>query len=215
MKDFVFISDFDGTITKKDFYWILLEEYIGQKGIDYYYEWKKTQKIGTQFLNTVFTWHTFTEQERLDALNKVEIDKDLKPVIEEVHQQGGDFVILSAGFRYYIEYALSQQGIQEVDVYTNDGSFKNNTFIMEPDKTSPFYSKLYGIDKEKVAIMHREKYKTIIFAGDSEPDYKAALHADVIFAKDELARLLDENGHIYKPYSCFQDILTYLQQRAE
>lgn len=214
MKDFVFISDFDGTITQKDFYWILLDDYIGQKGIDYYHTWKKTQKIGTEFLNTVLTWHTFSEQERQDALNKVTIDQDLKSVIDVVRQQGGDFVILSAGFRYYIEYALAKEGIEGVKLYTNEGGFKNNTFIMEPDKTSPYYSELYGIDKEKVALMHRKKYKTIIFAGDSEPDYKAALQADVIFAKDELAKLLEKSGHTYRSYSSFQDILAYLQQKA-
>jgi 2,3-diketo-5-methylthio-1-phosphopentane phosphatase len=211
MNDFVFISDFDGTITKKDFYWILLDDYIGQKGIDYYKEWKKTKKIGTEFLNKVFTWHTFTDEERRQALNKVDIDEKLPDVIEEVKKQGGDFVILSAGFRYYIDYVLKQDSLDKIPVYTNEGSFKDNTFVMEPDKNSPYYSEIYGIDKEKVALEHRKKYKKVYFAGDSEPDYKAAICADVIFAKDELARLLDESGRAYIKYSSFEDILEYLK----
>ena len=212
MNDFVFISDFDGTITKKDFYWIIIEDYIGQRGIDFYKEWKKSKRIGVEFLNKVFTWHTFTEEEREEALNKVEIDKKLPEVIEEVKKQGGDFVILSAGFRYYIDYVLQKEGIEDIPVYTNEGSFKNNTLVMEPDEDSPYYSELYGIDKEKVAKEHHNKYKKIYFAGDSQPDFKAALYADVIFAKDELAKLLDEAEHPYIKYSNFGEILAYLEK---
>jgi len=68
MKDFIFISDFDGTISQKDFYWILIDDYIGSKGVEFYHEWKKDKKIGIEFLNTIFSWHKFSEAQRLQAL---------------------------------------------------------------------------------------------------------------------------------------------------
>ena len=211
MKDFIFISDFDGTITAKDFYWILLDDYIGQKGVDFYYEWKKDKKIGTEFLNTVFTWHTFTEAERLEALSKVSMDEGLEEVYDYVVEGGGDFHILSAGFRYYIDDALAKRKLSHLHVITNEGTFKNNTFHMEPDEASPFYSPIYGVDKEKVALHYKEQCRKLYFAGDTEPDYWAARHAHVVFAKHELARLLDEEGIPYLPYDNFSDILIHLK----
>ena len=34
-KKFAFISDFDGTLTHKDFYQMIIDEYLGEEGKDY------------------------------------------------------------------------------------------------------------------------------------------------------------------------------------
>lgn len=212
MKDFIFISDFDNTISERDFYWIVIDYYIGQRGIDYYTEWKKSNKIGAEFLNTVFSWYTFTEEEHIKALDRVRMDKHLEEVEAFVTDHGGEFHILSAGFRYYIDYALAKRHLGHLNVITNEGSFRDGHFVMEPDETSPFYSDIYGINKEAVALHYKAQTKKLYFAGDSEPDFWAAQHADVIFAKDELARILDTSGIPYLTYRNFQDILTALNK---
>ncbi len=212
MKDFIFISDFDNTISGKDFYWILLDDYIGQKGIDFYTEWKKSKKIGTEFLNKVFAWYTFSDEEHVEALDKVTMDEGLESVVDFVESNGGDFHILSAGFDYYIEAALKRRNLSRLSLHTNKGTFRNGTFIMEPDSHSPYYSEVYGIDKEKVALHYKKMTNKLYFAGDSEPDYWAARHADVIFAKHELADLLKQEGIQYYAYENFGDILAYLEQ---
>lgn len=208
---FVFISDFDGTITKKDFYWILLDDYIGSRGIEYYHEWKKSKKIGTEFLNTVFGWRPLTDQECNEAIDKVIVDPALKKVIQWVDSHKGDFWILSAGFDYYINKVLKKYNLEEVTLYTNPGAFEDQKFIMRPLPESEFYSSVYGIDKEKVALFAKEQFPYFIFAGDSEPDYHAAVHADLIFAKHELASLLDLKSLKYVPYETFEDIYIHLQ----
>jgi len=209
-KKCVFISDFDGTITAKDFYWILLDDYIGEKGIAYYHEWKKTQKIGTEFLNTVFSWKKFSQAEMEEAIAKVSIDSHLNALLSFLKESGSDFWILSAGFDFYIEKALERRGLGHLNLFTNPGDFVNDSFIMLPDASSPFYSPVYGIDKEKVAMTAKEQFDILLFAGDSEPDFRAAIHADVIFAKHELARLLEQNEIRYYPYDNFEDILEIL-----
>ncbi len=212
MKETIFISDFDGTLSKKDFYWILLDDYIGQEGIDYYHEWKKEKKIGTEFLNKVFTWYHFSETERLEALDKVEIDGKLEEVAEYIQEGGGEFMILSAGFDYYIENALKKRKCQHLKLITNRGTFRDGNFIMEPDERGEFYSPIYGVDKEKVAKYYRKQCIKMYFAGDSEPDYLAALQADVVFAKNELASMMKANGHSFIPYESFEDILFRLKE---
>lgn len=214
MSDLVFISDFDNTISAKDFYWILLDDYIGQKGIDFYTEWKKTKKIGTEFLNKVFTWYTFSEEEHHEALSKVSMDPDLEKVVDFVESHNGDFHICSAGFRYYIDDALAKRGLGHLSLHTNKGDFRDGIFVMEPDEDSPFYSDVYGINKEKVALYYKKQAKKLYFAGDSEPDFWAAQHADVIFAKHELAGILEDKGMDYLPYENFADILQHMEAGA-
>lgn len=212
MNDLIFISDFDGTITEKDFYWILLDDYIGKEGIDYYYKWKENNKIGTEFLNRVFSWHKFSEIERMKALEKVSVDKDLEKVIGMVEDAGGEFMILSAGFNYYIDDALKRRNLNRIKVVTNNGGFRDGCFIMEPDEKGEFYSPVYGVNKESVAKYYKGKCNKLIFAGDSEPDYLAALQADLVFAKNELAHLMDLNDVRYYKYENFDDIRKKLSQ---
>lgn len=211
MSDFIFISDFDGTITDKDFYWILLDDYIGQKGIDFYHHWKKSKKIGTEFLNIIFGWQQMTNEDHDKALAKVTMDGSLETLVEFVEGHQGEFHILSAGFDYYIHHALKRQGLDHLHVLTNKGAFKEGRFVMTPDETSPYYSDVYGINKEAVALHYKTVGKKLYFAGDSEPDFWAAKHADVVFAKNELARIMDAHGLSYYAYSDFNDIYTRLK----
>lgn len=207
-KEIIFITDFDHTVTQKDFYWILLDDYIGQEGIDFYYEWKKSKRIGTEFLNTVFQWKKFSDQERVEALNKVELDPYMKELLKKLKVQGIEALILSAGFDYYIDYTLRKHQIEGVEVLTNPGSFRNNTFVMEPKEDSPYYSPIYGIDKGIVAKAYKERCRTLIFVGDSEPDYYAAQYADVVFAKEgkELDHILTEKGIEHYSFQDFSEV---------
>lgn len=40
MKNFAFISDFDGTFTEKDFYKIITDEYLKDECCEIYKDWK-------------------------------------------------------------------------------------------------------------------------------------------------------------------------------
>lgn len=60
----------------------------------------------------------------------------------------------------------------------------------EGDEYIEFYSDRYGIDKLSVVKKLKNNYKKIFYAGDSEPDIKPVLVADVVFAKGELVELL-------------------------
>lgn len=212
MKKFNFISDFDNTISNKDFYWIIIDDYIGKAGVDFYTEWKKTKKIGSDFLNQVFAMHQLSQAEHDEALSKVTMDEGLSRVVDLVEASDGDFHILSAGFDYYIKAVLQRYDMTELSVHTNKGVFEDGYFKMCPDPTDTFYSPLYGIDKEKVALHYKKQCEHLIFAGDSEPDFWAARHADVVFAKEELARIMDENGMPYIPYSSFDEIYKALTE---
>lgn len=209
--DGIFISDFDNTLTLKDFYWIVIDDYIGDAGREFYDAWKKEKKIGVDFLNAIFGWRTFTEEEHAEALSKVIFSPGYEKVLKRLDKAGMDFMVLSAGFDYYIRIVLAAGGLEEVPVVANRGRFQDGHFIVDPDPAAWYYSPLYGVDKEAVVRRFKEEYGTVYFAGDSEPDFLAAKAADVRFAKTELARLLDEAGISYHPYEDFHDIARTLK----
>lgn len=211
MKDQIFIADFDGTLTEKDFYWIIIDDYIGEAGKAYYTEWKKDQKIGVEFLNKIFTWYDFTKEEHDDAIRKVAIDHSLKNLEGWTSVHGCDFMILSAGFRHYIDAVLELEGLSHIPVITNEGVFEKGHFIIQPDEGAWYYHPVYGVNKEKVIQHYKKDYNKVYFAGDSEPDYLAAIAADVRFAKGELKRLLEESGHFFYSFETFEDIKKILE----
>jgi len=185
-KPWVLITDFDNTMSKKDFYQIVIEDYIGEAGRAFYLETKKMGKISIEFLNKVLGWREFTRQEHDEMLMKVQIDIDSENLVAHVEKTGGDFMVLSAGFDYYIKKTLEQHQLGHLKLITNPGTYEDGRFIIKPDQTSPYYSEVYGVDKGKVVLDYKNQY----VIGDSEPDYHAAVHADIVFAKEELYEMM-------------------------
>jgi 2-hydroxy-3-keto-5-methylthiopentenyl-1-phosphate phosphatase len=205
MKNWAFVSDFDGTISKKDFYWIVIEKYFPD-GSELVKKWKSGEIKDIDFLSTVFTSiHQEEEQIIQDALD-IPIDEHVPAFIRRVQENGGDFYVLSAGTDYYIQHVLEKYGVQNVQVLSNRGYYQDRNIHLDIDPQNKYHSDRYGIDKSKVIQDLKKKYKTVHFAGDSEPDSHPAVHADLNFAKDRLQEILTENGVPYVPVESFVEI---------
>ena len=116
MKKFAFVSDFDGTLSSKDFYHIIIDKYMGSAGREFYTEWKKTKKINVEFLNKIFSSVNLTEKQIFDEIIQIPIDAYAKDFIATVRKNNGDFYIVSAGTSYYIKILLESLGIKDVPV---------------------------------------------------------------------------------------------------
>ncbi|WML50693.1 MtnX-like HAD-IB family phosphatase [Neobacillus sp. PS3-34] len=209
MKKWAFVSDFDGTISNKDFYWIIIDKYFPQ-GKDLFNRWKAGEIMDITFLQTVFSSIHQDEEQILDDILSIPIDEYVPDFIKTVQTNGGDFYILSAGTDYYIYHILKKYGIKNVKVFSNEGFFKEKNVHMKLDAYSPHYSERYGIDKSKVVQELKEEYEQVHFIGDSEPDSYPALFADVTFAKNGLQEMLTEKRIPYIAVNDFHEVETYL-----
>jgi len=206
MKDFVFISDFDGTLTKKDFYLILSEAYYKEELKPLFKKWKNKEMKDREYLGYVFN-HVKRNEAQLDEdILNITLDPFAKDFIEKVKAAGGDFIIISAGTSYYIDKVLEKNNIKGVDVYSNKGVFKDNGIYFDLDENSEFYSDSCGIDKLSVALKLRKKYKKIIYAGDSGPDLAPALISDLVFAKSSLVNLLEDKKKEFIKFENFSQV---------
>ncbi|MBN8207752.1 MtnX-like HAD-IB family phosphatase [Bacillus sp. NTK071] len=213
MGNWAFVSDFDGTISKKDFYWLVIETYFPE-GQELYKKWKAGEYQDIDFLQKVFKSIDQNEEQIIEDIRSLPIDEYVPSFIEKVQQSGGDFYILSAGTDYYIHHILKQYGIQNVPVFSNKGYYENQNVHLSIDENHKHYSKRYGIDKSKVIEEMKEKYDFIYFAGDSEPDSHPAKVADLTFAKDALQDILKENGVPFIGVDTFLEIEEILRNKG-
>jgi len=212
MKDFAFISDFDGTLTKKDFYKIMSEAYLKEDYLPLFKAWKNGEMKDREYLSYVFNNVKRSEAEIHEDILNIPFDPFAKEFIEQVKCAGGDFIVISAGTSYYIDKIFEKHNIEGVDVYSNKGIFKDNGIYFDLDENSEFYSDRYGIDKLIVVEKLKDDYKKIFYAGDSEPDIKPALIADVVFAKGELVELLKKEKKEFIEFEDFSEVWDKLKK---
>ncbi len=206
----IFLSDFDGTATAKDFYKIVLDA-IGPQGWDYVAAHRKTGKVDYHFLNHIFGWLDLTHQAYEALLDTIEIDETLMALIGFLEQHQIEFSFVSAGFDRYILDALQRKGFGQIALITNPGIFQEGRMKMIPDQNSPFYSPVFGIDKGLVVADFKKRYDLVYFAGDTEPDFTAAMAADVVFAKGELIPQLEAANKPFIAFERYEELLPHLK----
>ncbi|GMA98827.1 phosphoserine phosphatase [Pelosinus sp. IPA-1] len=214
MKKFAFVSDFDGTLTDRDFYHIVIDTYLQEWGMQFYEDWKKTKKINVEFLNKILGAIGRTEEEILTEIHRIPLDEYAVDFIHRVQKAGGEFYILSAGTSYYIDRLLAHRQIEGVKVISMDGVYKDGGIEITPDERSPYFSEIFGINKAKVVEDLKKEFETVFFAGDSEPDLGAAKEADVAFAKKDLKELLSKEQQEFVPFEKFKEVEKYLEDRG-
>ena len=103
--------------------------------------------------------------------------------------------------------------INDVNLIANGSVYAPDTGLtmIAPPESSPYYSHNYGVNKAEVVKSLKNNYKTVIFAGDGTPDYYAARHADVVFARKAMLGLCKENGLACRELTSYCDVLEYLQ----
>ena len=113
-------------------------------------------------------------------------------------------VIVSSNFRQLIEPILAKEGL-ELEVRANEvewhpdgwrGSFRNGDAC--------------GTCGEPCKRADLPDDENVVYIGDGYSDRCAAQAADRIFARDGLARYLDEQGVAYEPYEDFFEITAAL-----
>lgn len=214
LKKFAFVSDFDGTLTDRDFYHIVMDKYLKDWAWDYYDEWKKTKKINVDFLNKIFGSMNRSEEEILQDILELPLDPFAIRFIQMVENNGGDFFILSAGTSYYINKLLEFFKIKNATVISMEGRYINRGIEIMPDPKSEFYSKLWGVDKQKVILSLKDKYEKVYFAGDSEPDIGAAKEADCAFARSRLQDHLKNEKIPFTPFNHFDEVAKCLVRQG-
>ncbi|MFX3618982.1 MAG: MtnX-like HAD-IB family phosphatase [Sporolactobacillus sp.] len=214
-KPFLFLSDFDGTLSNKDFFHVIIDTYFQKDAERLYADWDKKVMTDLAYLSRIFQSIGRDEAGIDEDILHIPFDPDAKKVIEHVQRLGGDFVVISAGTDYYIKKIFDHYGITRVKIYSNPGVYHDRGIHLNIDPSGRYYSEMYGINKQKVAEDLMQSYETVLFAGDSRPDLEAACLADTVFAKGKLQGLLADKRQPYVPITNFAEVEQYLNDHEE
>lgn len=215
MKKFLFISDFDGTITMQDFYHQILFRYEHEKVFTRYLAFKRGEISCLSFLSEVFADMGLTEDELIEEIKCIPVDPGFKRLVLKIQKLGFDVVILSAGNKYYIEKTLELLDLHNIRVISSNGVYDNGGIKTTQNKDDEFYSEDYGINKEEAFDHLSKMYEKVAYAGDGSLDFPACKKADYKFAKSTLESLLKREGMQYTQFSCFDEIADELLPKLD
>jgi 2-hydroxy-3-keto-5-methylthiopentenyl-1-phosphate phosphatase len=114
---------------------------------------------------------------------EVDLDAGFAPLVDALRTAGAELTVVSDGFGFYVDDACRPLGL---DVLTNAVDFTTGELqFPHEDRCCPCSS--CGVCKQAPIKDAQYRGQTAVLIGDGTSDRKAAMLADVVFAKGELA----------------------------
>ncbi|MBC7815826.1 MAG: MtnX-like HAD-IB family phosphatase [Planctomycetaceae bacterium] len=211
----VLVSDFDGTMTRHDFYKLAIESLLPADVPDYWAEYRAGTVTHFEALRRYFAAIRASEADVLAVVQRMDLDPQLPAAVELLRRAGWRVIVTSAGCDWYIRRLLGQVGV-EVEIHANPGRFAvGRGLLMEMPTGSPYWSSTLGVDKTGVVRDLLNQRVTVAFAGDGFPDAEPArlVPADLRFARGDLADVLQSEHLPFHSYDSWSDIADRLLQR--
>lgn len=218
MQKLALISDFDGTISKEDFFNMVIDNLLQKDDIQPWKDYLAGNITHVEALSRIFAKVRISQDELDTFIKSIKIDEEFPKALELCKNLSVPVYICSAGMDYYILRRIPDLIKQfNITVISNHATYSKDTgFVLKPlPETSPFYSKEIGVAKENVVKdLQKQGYFTI-FVGDGRPDIKAAKIADAVFAKDVLLELCQKENIKTIKFDDFSDITSYIKNREK
>lgn len=198
--------DFDGTITDVDSAQHLLERLAPGKwrAIDAEYA---RGEIGSRVC-LLDEWDLLPKDEALlrSVAREVAIDPGLEALVRALQAAGAEVTVVSDGFGFLAREVCEPLGLR---VLTNDVDWASGELVFpHEDRCCPCST--CGMCKQAPLKDARHRGRSTVLVGDGTSDRKAALLADVVFAKGALASWCAANGVAHTPFTALADVRTAL-----
>lgn len=205
------VSDFDGTITRFDFYDLVCQRFPDIAG-GYWAQYEAGKITHFEALRLIFAAIRAPEGALLEIIQRMEIEPDIAGSVQALRVKGWNVAVASAGCAWYISKLLAQKGV-DIPVYANPGDYAPEKGLMMrlPDH-SPFFSAELGVNKVAVVRDALNRCEKVAFAGDGRPDLAPALLVPPSrrFAKAWLAKKLTEISEPFIPFERWSDVARHL-----
>lgn len=194
------VSDFDATITKKDVGDSLLLEFKKAN----YDEINSSYQMGIrveEWMKIYFSRMKDVDHKEIEnfVYNKVEARDGFYEFFSFLNVNRIPFELVSGGVDVYIEPFFKKHGIAVKGFY---GLFRNGAVEY------PFLGDMTLSQFKAYRVTHYRKLGyTVIFLGDSQNDYEAALAADISFATLRLKDILSFQNKSFLPFETLTEVL--------
>lgn len=210
MKKIAIVSDFDGTITKKDSLVEILDKFASP-------EWHriarlvKSGRLGTKIgLRKELALCRVSRKKYVDFLKMhIGIDLTFKKFLDFCQKNNFKFFVVSGGFTLNIEIIFKKYHIAGVDYHANRITFNGDTVKLKfPYKDKSCRS--CSLCKAPFIRELKRKGWFTVYIGDSVTDRCPGKIADLVFAKHHFAEYCKAKGIAFIPYDTFGQIKNYL-----
>lgn len=208
----VVFCDFDGTITAKESFVSMLEEFTPQVSgelLPLIYAQQLSLREGVQQMLGSIRANYYPQI--LNRAASLPIRPGLAELLEFLNSQQIPFVVISGGLRDMVETVLKSHNGRGKPLIEKVRAI-HAADIDASGKYLQVYSD-FASDLELVAkaeIMEQYPASETIAIGDSITDIKMSLKADVVFARDRLVDYLAEENKPYIPWNDFFEVRDYL-----
>ena len=194
--------DFDGTISTADVGMHLLDRAGAPEWLELHDQYERGE-IGSR--ECIFDQWALVEGDEaaLRAIAaEVELDPGFLALVDAVRAAGAELTVVSDGFGFYVHDVCEPLGI---DVLTNAVDFASGELLFpHEDRCCPCSS--CGVCKQAPIKDAQYRGQTAVLIGDGASDRKAALLADVVFAKGSLASWCSMFGVACSPFDTLADV---------
>jgi 2-hydroxy-3-keto-5-methylthiopentenyl-1-phosphate phosphatase len=152
-----------------------------------------------------------TREEMLDyALEHAELAPSFPPFVEWAEANGLPITLASDGFAIYILPLLDREGLGRLPVITNELDAQEAGVRLRHPNGHPVCVGC-GTCKMLAAQRLRADYGPIAFVGEGQSDRYGAIYSDVVFAKDALVQICEQDGVPFLPWDTFDDVRDALE----
>ncbi|MFQ3593486.1 MAG: HAD-IB family phosphatase [Gemmataceae bacterium] len=208
----LFVTDFDGTLTRNDFFRLVID-HLAPHGLEHYWQGYLDDRYSHfEALQGIFGSIRVSPEQLLALVDRVQAPPHLAQLVARLRQAGWEVVVASAGCGWYIEQTLQHLGVH-IEIHANPGRVEpGRGLIMERPVDSPFYSPSHGIDKAAIVRTAMQRGQVVAFAGDGLPDLPAArlVPASHRFARHDLGRALRQERLEYTAFENWGEIVERL-----
>ncbi len=194
--------DFDGTVSTVDVGRHLLARFASPR-------WREPAdrytagEIGSREC-LIEQWDLVAPDEpaMLAAAREVPLDPGFGRLLTALGEAGAEVAVVSDGFGFYVDDACAPFGVH---VLTNRVDFATGRLeFPHEDRCCPCST--CGVCKQAPIKDARHRGRTTVLVGDGVSDRKAALLADVVLAKAELAAWCDTAGVEYARFDTLAEV---------
>jgi 2,3-diketo-5-methylthio-1-phosphopentane phosphatase len=212
----IIVSDFDGTMTRFDFYDLVRKQWPLPPSDDPWEQYVGGWLTHFEALAEIFSRIRTDEATLLALVDRMELDPALPEAARLLREHGWAITVASAGCEWYVLRLLQQAGLA-LEVHANPGEFSPAAGLrMHLPVSSRFFSQSTGIDKAAVIKDAQRRSAVVAFAGDGRPDMEPALLVppEYRFARGWLANALRFRGEAFHQFEDWAELARTLLNAA-
>jgi len=209
-------SDFDGTACRRDVGYHLSKTFSNGQSDELVAMWMSGEVSTRECLNREAELMTLPKEDLEDYLKQFELNQGFIEFAQLCKNQNIDITILSDGFGFYIYDILKRNGLDWLDVITNDGQISGEKLTMFYPHDNLICQRCGSCKGERIDeyLKAQNDDVTVIFVGDGLSDVCALEKSNIIFAKKDLKQYCLQNNIAHIVYDDFWDIIGHLQKQG-